>query len=521
VRVQAEQERTYRLLFESIPIPMWVYDVETLAFLEVNSAAVARYGFSRDEFLSMTLGDVRPVDELPALLAGLPQDDSPEASGPWTHQSRSGSVIQVEIRSHAVSFGDRRARFVVAEDVTDRERAQRQVQQSQRLESLGRLAGGVAHDFNNLLAVILNYASFVTEAIVESRSGADRLEDAERDADQIRIAAERATRLTRQLLSFARQDAAAPGVVNLNDVVAEVETLLRRTLGEQIMLTTSPARDLRLVLADPGQLEQVLVNLAVNARDAMPQGGTLTIDTANVEIDADYVAQRAGLTVGPHVRLRVSDTGVGMPQDVIDRAFDPFFTTKGPGAGTGLGLATVYGIITRAGGLPRFHSKPGIGTTFTALLPATDQSAPAAEPQAEALQGAGDETILVVDDEGALREVTRRILTRSGYQVITAADGLEALELAKMHAGPIHLVLTDVVMPSMSGSELAGRLRELRPDVRVLFMSGYAQPVLAGTERLEELGAGLVEKPFSAAGLAAKVREVLDEPQSAAILTHA
>jgi signal transduction histidine kinase/CheY-like chemotaxis protein len=394
------------------------------------------------------------------------------------------------------------------------ERKERLQVQAQRLESLGQLAGGVAHDFNNLLAVILNYVSFVSEdvAAAAGTAGPDparHLESATADLAQIKKAAERAAGLTHQLLVFARRDVIRPQVLDLGTVITTVEEMLRRTIGEHVELVTSLAADLWPILADPGQLEQVLVNLAVNARDAMPAGGTLTIDTANVTVDADTIAGGSGARKGRNVRLRVSDTGTGIPADVAQHVFEPFFTTKADGRGTGLGLATVYGILTQAGGDIRIYSEPGHGTTFSITLPVTAEAAiPVAEP-APYQRAPKGETVLVVEDEEALREVTRRIFTRNGYQVITAANGPEALGIAGSHRGEIHLLVTDVVMPHMLGKEVAEKMRLIKPEIEVLFMSGYARPVLASQGRLDP-GMALVEKPFSEADLLATAGQVLN-----------
>jgi signal transduction histidine kinase len=399
----------------------------------------------------------------------------------------------------------------------EREQMEAQLHQSQRLESLGQLAGGVAHDFNNLLAVMLNYSAFVAEEVgLLAPVGQDpRWQAVRDDIAQIQRAGERAIQLTHQLLAFGRREVVRPQVLDLNQVVAEVEQLLRRTLGEHIELVTVLAADLWPAVADPGQIEQVLVNLAVNARDAMPGGGTLRIDTGNQVLDIRAASAHVGLVPGRHVRLSVSDTGGGIPPEIADRVFEPFFTTKPKGQGTGLGLATVYGIITQAGGAAEIRSVPGAGTTLTALLPATDQAVgsvvPAAEPSTVHRLGGG-ETVLVVEDEQAMREVTRRILTRNGYQVITAASGPEAVKIVEHIAVDIALVLTDVIMPQMLGKEVAARVAEMRPAVRVLYMSGYAHPVLTTQDTLDD-GVTLVEKPFSESVLLRKVRTVLDEQQ--------
>jgi nitrogen-specific signal transduction histidine kinase/CheY-like chemotaxis protein len=398
--------------------------------------------------------------------------------------------------------------------VKDRRRpdkSQERLAQAQRLESLGQLAGGVAHDFNNLLAVILNYAEFAAEELAAATESdwAGRCESAHGDLEQISRAGERAASLTRQLLAFARREVVQPQVLDLDTVITAVEEMLRRTLGEHVELAISLAGGLHPVLADPGRLEQVLVNLAVNARDAMPGGGTLTIDTSNITVDAESIAGGSESPPGQQVRLRVSDTGTGMTPEVVAHAFEPFFTTKSDDGGTGLGLATVYGILTQADGHIRIYSEPGGGTTFSITLPATALAANPQAPEATYHRTPSGETVLVVEDEAALREVTRRILARNGYQVITAASGPEALEIVRNYQGEIHLLVTDVVMPHMLGKEVAEQVLLIKPETEVLYMSGYARPVLASQGRLEP-GVALVEKPFSEADLLAKAGQVLN-----------
>ena len=392
----------------------------------------------------------------------------------------------------------------------EREKLHNQLQQAHRLESLGQLAGGIAHDFNNLLAVIINYTAFVTDDLEAAAAidGDARWKGTREDLHQIRLAGERAAQLTHQLLAFARREVVQSEVVDVNSVVEGIEQLLRRTIGEHVELHSELARNLRHVLIDPGQLEQILVNLAVNARDAMPDGGLLRIDTAIVEIDEDYASTRPELEAGPYVRLRVSDTGVGMSREVLERVFDPFFTTKPPGQGTGLGLATVYGIVQQASGRAQIYSEPGVDTTFTALFPATEQAPAQVESRPDPAQGQSEETVLLVEDEDALREVVGRILAGGGYRVIAASNGPEALAAAERHDGPIHLLLTDVIMPQMPGPQLAERIQRVRPEARVLFMSGFAQPILDSTEQLKD-GMSLIEKPFSGSALLAKIEQVM------------
>jgi PAS domain S-box-containing protein len=390
---------------------------------------------------------------------------------------------------------------------SDKDHLQAQLHQSQRLEVLGQLAGGVAHDFNNLLAVILNYSAFVAEELAAAPQS-ESMAVAGRDVGQIQRAAERATTLTHQLLAFARREVIQPRVLNLNDVVTEVKQLLDRTIGDDVVLHTDLAVDVWPVLADTGQIEQVLVNLAVNARDAMSDGGTLSIDTANVSIDAEAVAAGSPLRAGRYVRLRVSDTGTGMSEEVIEHVFEPFYTTKRDGTGTGLGLATVYGIVVQADGAIDIRSHPGVGTTFRMMFPVTDEVAVAVEEPPPYHHTATGQTILLVEDEQALREVTERIFSRDGYHVLTAANGHDAIALATEYDGDIHLLVTDVVMPGMLGKKVAEAIRQVKPGLQVLYISGYARPVLASQGRLDP-DVRLLEKPFSASAILQKAGQIL------------
>jgi signal transduction histidine kinase len=454
-------------------------------------------------------------------LADLPQTVSPAdlARG----RRRDGTTFPAEISLSAISTDEGILVTAAVRDVTERleitaererlrtqaerDKLVRQVHQSQRLESLGQLAGGVAHDFNNLLGVIASYAAFAGEEVAkELPSG--RWQAVRDDIEQVQQAIQRAAGLTHQLLAFARQELIKPRVLNINDVVENVEQLLIRTLGEHIELITDLADNLHPVLADPGQIEQVLINLAVNARDAMPHGGKLTIQTASTDIDETAAAERGELTPGRYVAVKVSDTGTGIPKDVLDRVFEPFFTTKPKGEGTGLGLATVYGIITQARGHVRIYSEPGLGTVVTALLPVTGQDASAVTPPPAERQCGHGETVLVVEDETAMREVTRRILARNGYHAIAVASGHDALTALTRHLEHIDVLLTDVILPHMQGSELAGKIRIRQPAVRVVFMSGYTQDHLAAQGVLEP-GVHLIEKPFSETTLLTKLREIL------------
>jgi len=493
----------------------------------VNAQTERLFGYGRDELIGQPVETLVP-DAVrgihPGHRAGYVADPRPRPMGAGMElagRRRDGTTFPAEISLSAIDTAQGILVIAVVRDVTERleiaaererlrtqaERGklERHLHQSQRLESLGQLAGGVAHDFNNLLGVISNYAAFAGEEVAKEAPD-ERWQAVHDDIGQVQEAAEQAASLTRQLLAFARQEMIQPRVLNVNDVVLSVEQLLIRTLGEHVELIADLAADLPPVLADPGQIEQVLVNLAVNARDAMPQGGKLIIRTAGTSIDD--TASQGELPPGRYVALKVSDTGTGIAKDFLDRVFEPFFTTKPKGEGTGLGLATVYGIITQAGGHVWIYSEPGLGTSLTALLPITEQDiALATPPPAEPPHGHG-QTVLVVEDEPAMREVTRRILDRSGYHVVAAASGHEALDVLARQLEHIDVLLTDVVMPRMQGKELADKIRVMQPAVRVVFMSGYTHGLL-GAQGVLEPKVHLIEKPFSETTLLTKLDEVL------------
>lgn len=520
-------------LLQTAPVALVVLDDRARIVL-VNDQAQRLFGYERDELLGRPASRLVPTQvrrrlaELWAeLLAGPAQ--LPVGGGRGLVSSRrdgsrfpleidlnvqptpAGPVVSVAVHDISERLHDEEERDRLRSEAR-RERRDREALQAHWMEALGQLAGGVAHDFNNLLGVIVNYAEFVADEIAQLASGMERerWEAVARDIGQIQRAAERATELTRQLLAFGRRDVAQPRVLDLTEVVVALEQLLLRTLGEQVTLQTRLGADLWPVLADPAQLEQVMVNLAINARDAMaPGGGLLVVDTANVTAeDTDSVA--VDLPPGRYVRLRVTDTGCGMSKDVIDRAFEPFFTTRLVGQGPGLGLATVHGIVTAAGGHLQIHSHPGRGTAISVLLPVTDQqdSAPAEQPL-PLTPAYGKETVLLVEDQLALRELVGRILTGAGYRVLAAADGNDAIAIAGHHDGPIHLLLTDVVMPHLLGREVAHAVTDLHPTTRVVYMSGYAQPVLASQGTLDP-DVTLIEKPFSGPALLTTIRTVLD-----------
>ncbi len=392
-------------------------------------------------------------------------------------------------------------------DVTERKRLEAQLLQSQKMESVGRLAGGVAHDFNNLLGVITGYGDLLQRDVGPRHPAFARV-------TEIRKAADRAAALTRQLLAFSRKQVLEPKVLDLNAVVADIEKMLRRLIGEDVQLVTVLGGDLGRVKADPGQMEQVIVNLAVNARDAMPEGGKLIIETGNVDLDAAYARGRPDARPGAHVMLAISDTGHGMDTETLSHMFEPFFTTKEQGKGTGLGLATVYGIVRQSGGHITVYSEPGHGTTFKVYLPRfaedEDEEVPMTRAAVAEPAPSGTETILLVEDEASLRVMIREILESAGYEVLEGPTPEEALAAAGAHAATIHLVLTDVVLPRLSGRQVAEALRSSRPDVKVLFMSGYTDDAISHHGILDP-GTHFIQKPFTTDGLLRRVRQVLDE----------
>ena len=496
-------EEEYHLLFDQNPHVMFVFDEETLAFLAVSEAAIRKYGYSREEFLSMTIREIRPPEDIPALQRAMRERPAdPRAistAGLFRHRKKDGTLIDVEVASSWIRFRGREARLVLALDVTEKRSLEAQLVQSQKMEVVGRLAGGVAHDFNNLLGVVTGYGQLLR----------NRLDDPSllKYADDILKASERAAGLTQQLLAFSRKQVLQPRILDLNRVVEDMERMLRRLIGEDIRLVIALA-EVPPIKADPGQLEQVLMNLAVNARDAMPHGGQLMIETAAVDLDESYARRHAEVRAGAHVMLAVSDTGHGMTADVQARVFEPFFTTKAPGEGTGLGLATVHGIVKQSGGHIFAYSEPGRGTSFKIYFPPAEGSVAAPARVAEEMPR-GTETVLLVEDEEALREITREILEAAGYTVLEAGHGAAALHLSERHEGTIHLLVTDVVMPGVTGSELAQRLIAERTGMKVLFMSGYTDDavILRGVLTKEM---PFVQKPFTIVQLARKVREVLD-----------
>jgi two-component system, cell cycle sensor histidine kinase and response regulator CckA len=505
-RAAQEADERYGMLFGSNPQPMWVFDVDTLAFLAVNDAAVRHYGYNREEFLSMTIMDLLPPEDAPGLHHGLERTNLQRGDVALAqHQRKDGTIIDMELVSHEMELDGRRARLVLATDISERTRtraalhqSEEQLRQAQRMDAAGRLAGGVAHDFNNLLTTIRGFSDLLLRDIPAD-------DKRRKDVEQIRKAADRGVLLTRQLLTFGRSQSHEPRTVDLNTLVGNMEGLMQRLIGADIQLVTQLRPGLGEVRVDPGQLEQVLVNLVLNARDAMPAGGTLTLETGERVISGS--TRGRSVKPGRYIVLAVSDTGSGMDGDTLSHVFEPFFTSQAPGSRAGLGLSIVYGIVKQNGGVVRVSSEPGQGTTVKVFLPRAEGDEPIPAETPVSLRG--HETVLIVEDEDGVRELLWKILTDHGHTVLEARHGRDALTVAGGYNQPIHLVISDVVMPEMGAGEMVDHLLTKRPNLKVLFISGYTndEVLRRGVSRNDS---AFIQKPFTTQDLMKKVRGLLD-----------
>ncbi len=499
-----------RLLIERMPVAYVALDATLDRIVGWNPAAQRIFGWQPEEIVGQSPWVLVPPSakrRVQEVLQRLRQGDM-NCHSTNENVTKDGRLVACEWHNTPLVTPDGTLAGLVAMgvDVSEHARLQDQFRQAQKMEAIGQLAGGIAHDFNNLLTVITGYGDVVLHALPPGHPSRDLVEE-------ITKAGQRAASLTRQLLAFSRKAVLAPRVLDVNAVVLDMEKMLRRMIGEDIDLAVRLQPTVGAVRADPGQLEQVLMNLAVNARDAMPQGGQLTIETRDVDLDAAYAHAHAEVRPGHYVLVAVSDTGVGMTAEVKRHLFEPFFTTKGVGRGTGLGLATVHGIVKQAGGHVEVYSEAGVGTAFKVYLPRYEGEA---RPGGSSHHGTapapgGTETVLLVEDDDAVRALSRHVLRRGGYTVLEASRGAEALQAGERHRGRIDLLVTDVIMPGMGGRPLAERLRALHPEMRVLYLSGYTDDAVVRHGILQE-EVCFLQKPFSTFALAAKVREVLDLP---------
>ena len=497
-------EERFRRLFESNTIGIAITDLNG-ATIEANDAYLDMLGYTREEVLAgkMRWDQMTPSEHRGADQTAVEALRSTGVAPPWEKEllRKDGTRVPVIIGIAMLEASEANRCIAYVLDLSKSRQLEKQLWQAQKMEAVGQLAGGVAHDFNNLLTAILGFTE-----LVKARLGADTT--ALDELDEVRKAGERAAALTRQLLAFSRRQVLEPRVLDLNAIVGEMEKMLRRLIGEDVDLVTTLDPSLGNVRADAGEIEQVIVNLAVNSRDAMPRGGRITIETSNVNLDEAYSQQHVPVRPGRYIMLAVSDTGMGMDAETQARIFEPFFTTKGSDRGTGLGLSTVYGIVKQSGGYIWVYSEPGGGTTLKIYLPEVDEAADRVRLRVEAAPVGGPETVLLVEDEAPVRKLARIALEKLGYTVLEAANAATAQSIATAHSGPIQLLLTDVVMPDMGGADLAARIQEARPETRVLFMSGYTDDAIVRHKVLER-GTRFLQKPFTPASLAAKVREAL------------
>ncbi|MDZ7700305.1 MAG: PAS domain S-box protein [Deltaproteobacteria bacterium] len=502
-----EAETRYRAIFEGAAEGILVADMETRRFRYCNPAICEMLGYAEEELIELDVTDIHPKESLDPLLAEFDaQALGDKLLAPSISCLRKdGSVIYADIQATSAVIDGLECNVAFFTDVTERRQMEAQFHQAQKMEAIGTLAGGVAHDFNNILTSIIGNASLALMEVDKDGPLREAIED-------IKVSGERAASLTRQLLAFSRKQVVQPKILNLNELLTDIEKMIARLIGEDVELLTITKPELWPVEMDPGQMEQVIMNLAINAKDAMPKGGKLTIEVANVELDDNYFRKHGigGKQPGFYVMLAASDTGIGMDKEIQEHIFDPFFTTKEIGKGTGLGLSTIYGIVKQNNGFIWVYSEPGQGSTFKIYLPKAKGDAEPIEKNRTPVKAlGGSETILIAEDDNAARKLVRTVLKLKGYKVLESENGEDALRVGEGHDGPIDLLITDVVMPNMDGKDLADRLQPIYPQMKVIYMSGYTDNAIAHHGVLAR-GLNFIEKPFTPEGLARRVREVLN-----------
>jgi len=498
-------EARYHTLFEASVDGIMIADSETKAFRYANPALCQMLGYTEKELRTMGVADIHPKDALPGAVADFEAQTRKEktlaADVPCLRKD--GAIVYADISSVPITIDGAVCNAGFFRDITEHKILQAQLLQAQKMEAVGLLAGGIAHDFNNILTAVIGYGTLLQMKMNEG-------DPLKHNADQIIAAADRAAHLTQSLLSFSRKQIINPKPVDLNQIIKAVEKFLARIIGEDIELKTVVEEEELIVMADSGQVEQLLLNLATNARDAMPEGGLLTISTLRLEMDVDFIKAHGYGKPGPYALISFEDTGIGMNKNVQEKIFEPFFTTKEVGKGTGLGLSIVYGIVKQHNGYINLYSEPGKGTTFRLYFPITQSAVEKAEPRENEMPRGGAETILVGEDDPVVRKLTRMILEQSGYTVIEAVDGEEAVEKFTGNRDKIRLLLLDIVMPKKNGRAVAEEIKKMGAEVRVLYTSGYTANVINQKGLLEE-GFEIITKPFAPRDLLKKVREELDK----------
>jgi two-component system, cell cycle sensor histidine kinase and response regulator CckA len=502
-------ESGYHQIFSINPLPSFIYDPETLKIVDINNIAAKHYQYTREEFMSMTIQEIYMPEDIPSFMEHLAKEDPPKSGKLWRHKKKDGSVINVEATECVLDFTGKKYRIAIMKDVTEQKRAEQEKEklqthlfQTKKMEAVGQLAGAIAHDFNNILTSLIGYGSLLVMELPENSP--PRLY-----AEQILSSSEKAAHLTQSLLAFSRKQTVSLKLCNLNDIITGVEKLLKRLLMEDIKLKTNLTKETLIIMADIAQIDQVIINLSTNARDAMPNGGTFTVETKLLNLDAECIDMQGKGTPGAYAFLSISDTGIGMDDTIKERIFDPFFTTKEIGQGTGLGLSIVYGIIKQHNGFIVVQSKEGYGTTVNIYLPLIDAVSEKQRTMPVRIKK-GTETILFAEDNENVRKLAKEVLERTGYTVIEAIDGDDAIRQFLQNKDRIDFLIIDAVMPRKNGKEVYDEIKKIKPNMKALFTSGYTKDIIIN-KGVYDPSYNFLSKPLSPNELLHRVRELLDE----------